>query len=59
MNKKYNKYDITSHDYGIGWTYDGYEFYFDLLDYDLIKNYCWLQAPSALATLDAKELISC
>lgn len=40
-NKKYNKYDITSHDYGIGWTYDGYEFYFDINDYEIIKDYCW------------------
>lgn len=40
-NKKYNKYNVDSYDYGIGWTYDGYEFYFDLEDYDLIKQYCW------------------
>lgn len=39
-NKKYNKYDLTG-DYGIGWTLRGEEFWFDLEDYDLIKNYCW------------------
>lgn len=27
--------------YGIGYTSSGGEFYFDLEDYDLIKNYCW------------------
>lgn len=42
--KKYNKYDITSCDYGIGWTHNtNEEFYFDLEDYDLIKDYCWYQ----------------
>lgn len=38
--KKYNIYDITG-DYGIGYTSKGEEFYFDLEDYDKIKNYCW------------------
>ena len=28
-------------EYGIGYTSKGEEFYFDLEDYDLIKNYCW------------------
>lgn len=39
-NKKYNTYDLTG-EYGIGYTFNGEEFYFDLEDYDLIKNYCW------------------
>ena len=39
-NKKYNRYDLSG-EYGIGYTNDGEEFYFDLEDYDLIKNYCW------------------
>lgn len=38
--KKYNKYDLTG-EYGIGYTFKGEEFYFDLEDYDLIKEYCW------------------
>jgi hypothetical protein len=38
-NKKYNEYDL-SNEYGIGITSNGYEFYFDLEDYELIKNYC-------------------
>ena len=28
-------------EYGIGYTYKGDEWYFDLEDYDLIKNYTW------------------
>lgn len=40
-HKKYNKYDLTG-EYGIGWTSNtNEEFYFDLEDYDKIKNYCW------------------
>jgi hypothetical protein len=41
--KKYNKYDLTN-DYGIGWTSNtNKEFYFDLEDYEKIKNYCWME----------------
>lgn len=39
-DKKFNKYDLTG-EYGIGYTSKGEEFYFDLDDYDKIKNYCW------------------
>lgn len=40
-NKQYNQYDLSG-DYGIGWTSNtNKEFYFDLEDYDIIKNYCW------------------
>ena len=38
--KKYNEYDLSG-EYGIGYTYQGEEFYFDLEDYDKIKDYCW------------------
>jgi len=41
FNKEYNTYDLTSQNYGIGYTLKGEEFYFDLEDYDKIKNYCW------------------
>lgn len=38
---KRNKYDLTG-EYGIGWTSNtNDEFYFDLEDYDKIKDYCW------------------
>ena len=41
-NKKYNKYDLSG-EYGIGWTSNtNQEFYFDLEDYDKIKDYCWI-----------------
>ena len=40
INRKYNTYDLSG-DYGIGYTTKGEEFYFDLEDYDLIKDYCW------------------
>lgn len=38
--RKYNTYDLTG-EYGIGYTLKGKEFYFDLEDYDKIKDYCW------------------
>lgn len=37
---KYNKYDLSG-EYGIGYLEDGSEFYFDLEDYDKIKDYRW------------------
>ena len=41
LAKKYNQYDLTKK-YGIGWTSNtNKEFYFDLEDYDKIKDYCW------------------
>jgi hypothetical protein len=40
IKKKYNTYDLTS-GYGIGFTYKGEKFYFDLEDYEKIKDYCW------------------
>lgn len=40
MRHKTNKYDLSG-EYGIGWTSKGEEFWFDLEDYDLIKDYCW------------------
>lgn len=40
-SKKYNKYDLESEEYGIGYTEDGKEFWFDKEDYEKIKNYYW------------------
>lgn len=38
---KLNKYDLSG-EYGIGWTSNtNKEFYFDIEDYDKIKDYCW------------------
>ena len=39
-NKKFNSYDLSG-EYGIGYTSKNEKFYFDLEDYDKIKNYCW------------------
>ena len=39
--KKYNKYDLSG-EFGIGWTSNtNEEFYFDIEDYDQIKDCCW------------------
>ena len=41
--RKINKYDLSG-EYGIGWTSNtDNKFYFDLSDYDIIKNYCWYE----------------
>lgn len=42
--KKYNNYDLSG-DYGVGYTSKGEEFWFDLEDYDKIKDYCWNISP--------------
>ena len=38
--KQYNTYDLSG-EYGIGYTLKGEEFWFDIEDYDKIKDYCW------------------
>jgi hypothetical protein len=44
--KKYNTYDLSG-EYGIGWTLNtNKEFYFDLEDYDKIKEYCWSETSN-------------
>lgn len=48
-NKKVNKFDLTG-DFGIGYTTKGEEFYFDLEDYEKIKDYCWYLNGSGYAT---------
>lgn len=35
-----NRYDLSG-EYGIGYTSKGDEFWFDIEDYDKIKDYCW------------------
>jgi len=40
---KTNEYDLSG-EYGIGWTTNtNKEFYFDLEDYEKIKDYCWIE----------------
>jgi hypothetical protein len=60
-NKKYNKYDLRGR-YCIGWTTNtNREFYFDLEDYDKIKDCCWCESiscgTSRLATGSMSETI--
>lgn len=40
-NKKPCLYDLITEEYGIGYTSNGDEFWFDKEDYDLIKDYGW------------------
>ena len=57
QSKKYNLYDLSG-EYGIGWTSNtNREFYFDLEDYDKIKDYCWFETAdtSGYHYLVAKE----
>lgn len=42
--RKLNVYDLSG-EYGIGYTSDGKEFYFDLEDYEKIKKYTWSINP--------------
>ena len=46
MIHKTNQYDLSG-EFGIGWTSNtDREFYFDLEDFDLIKDYCWSEKIS-------------
>lgn len=47
--KKYNTYDLSG-EYGIGYTSKNEEFYFDLEDYDKIKDYCWYKSGKYIGT---------
>ena len=55
---KSNIYDLSG-EYGIGWTTNtNREFYFDLEDYDKIKDYCWsemLHSQSNYSCLVARD----
>lgn len=50
--KKYNTYDLSG-EYGIGYTSNEEEFYFDLEDYELIKDYCWHKRPNGYIVSDS------
>lgn len=39
--KKYNKYDLTTYDFGVGYCENGSYFFFDKEDYEKIKDYYW------------------
>jgi len=47
---KKNVFDLTG-EYGVGYTTNtNQEFYFDLDDYDLIKDYCWWETTNGYIT---------
>lgn len=55
--RKYNKYDLSG-EYGIGWTSNtNKEFYFDLEDYDKIKDYCWLELKNGYIASRSKNQV--
>lgn len=49
LRKLYNNYDLSG-EYGIGYTTNGDVFWFDLEDYDKIKNFCWYYSCGYLRT---------
>ena len=53
MRKGYNKYDLSGN-YGIGYDSKENEFWFDLEDYNLIKNYCWYKHREYFEAKDSK-----
>lgn len=59
--KKYNQYDLSG-EYGIGWTLNtNHEFYFDVEDYDKIKDYCWsehIHKTGNYRSLDARDPVT-
>lgn len=52
--KRYNTYDLEGR-CGIGYTRKGEEFYFDLEDYDLIKDHCWHMCSEGYLTARIKN----
>ena len=56
LKKKYNKYDLESKEYGVGWTNNGEEFWFDKEDYDKIKNYCWSMSDGYIVSIDGIKM---
>lgn len=56
--KKYNKYDLSGK-YGIGYTNKNEPFYFDLEDYDLIKDYCWnIHKSDRISYVESKDVVT-
>ena len=57
--KNYNEYDLLG-EYGIGYCSNtNSKFYFDLEDYDKIKDYCWYESVKGVYhSLIAREFLS-
>lgn len=54
-SQKYNTYNLTG-EYGIGWASNtNKEFYFDLEDYNKIKDYCWREDNKGYICTSNKE----
>lgn len=54
MMYKRNRYDLSG-SFGIGYDSKGNEFWFDLEDYDKIKDYCWTIHHTKYVTAKNKE----
>ena len=54
FKKKYNNYDLSG-EFGIGYTSNGEEFYFDLEDYCKIKNYTWYKNDQGYLVAHSEE----
>lgn len=58
LSKKYNKYNLSG-DYGIGYTSNtNEEFYFDLEDYNKIKDHCWCKSNTGHIISGSKILLN-
>ena len=55
-HKRFNQYDLTG-EYGIGYTSKGEEFYFDLEDYEKIKDYSWYINKDGYVASKPKEMM--
>lgn len=57
-SKKYNSYNLTG-EFGVGYTSSGIEFYFDLEDYEKIKEHCWYKNNNdyIVAHIDGKTAL--
>jgi hypothetical protein len=53
--QKFNTYDLESQEYGIGYTEQGEEFWFDKENYDLIKDYYWNYYESGYLVSSSKN----
>lgn len=54
-SRKQNTYDLTSEEFGIGYTSKGEEFWFDKEDYDSIKDYCWYYGTGGYLVSNPKK----
>lgn len=53
-NRKTNRYDMSGQ-YGVGYTSTNDEFYFDIEDYDKIKEFCWYKTTDGYIVAHCHE----